>query len=114
MSRELDRQCALALGWTDLQGHSDVPGTPPDYLQGRAPDGTWTNIPDYETEHEDAQLLEDEVERRGLWREYLWALVGRGNADYLDHLSWDVVWERVARATPEQKARAFLEVVSGE
>jgi len=64
-----------------------------------------------------ARLLEDEIERRGLWREYTSALVEEldiyGDKTYYD---WDREWVGATwlllRATPEQRARAYLKVIS--
>lgn len=61
-----------------------------------------------------ARGIEDEIERRGLWEQY---------ADVLEHLTQqkrmtyrraddDVRW-RLIRATPEQRARAFLDATKG-
>ena len=61
--------------------------------------------------------LEDEIERRGLWAEYTGALL----SILLDETDYDIIegdpdrnlrdsWACV-RATPEQRARAFLEAV---
>lgn len=66
--------------------------------------------------HPDAPIdwLEDEIARRGLWAEYIKALVAilpdhgdGGWRAYPDATVWEII-----RATPEQRARAFLATVS--
>jgi hypothetical protein len=60
-----------------------------------------------------AQLLEDEIERRGLWKPYIVALVDIREPDIsfgdLDD-AFRTLWI-LMRSTPEQRARAFLEAV---
>jgi hypothetical protein len=100
MSRELDEQCARALGW---EHH----------------DGWWTHlseggeyrsrVPLSYSEHTIfTSLLEDEIERRRLQEKYIDALLQTIDANPTDE-DWRL-WQ-VCRATPEQRARAFLEAV---
>ena len=56
-----------------------------------------------------ARMLEDEIERRGLWREYIEALGITGLRTFNPPVYG---WHDIAtalRATPEQRARAFVE-----
>lgn len=62
-----------------------------------------------------ARWLEDEIEKRGLQHAYVSALMGillndPGNAFWIDPTS-DEIWSLI-RATPEQRARAFLTTLS--
>lgn len=61
----------------------------------------WTDNP------EKSALLEDEIERRGLMEAYTNALVNTVKPRYDD---WRAAWT-VIRATPAQRARAFLEAL---
>lgn len=69
------------------------------------------NLFDPSTDIESARMLEDEIERRGLQEPYVYAL-GKiiGMRDINDWLEAEDWW-RFLRATPEQRARAFLEAV---
>ena len=70
----------------------------------QAGDSEWTS----------ARLLEDEIERRGLQDEYLTALWGVMDAAGDPSPEWVLadIW-LFLRATPEQRARAFLEAMKG-
>lgn len=58
-----------------------------------------------------ARILEDEIERRGLWQGYIRALGIIGSQTTNPPIyGWNDI-ARALRAAPEQKARAFLEVV---
>lgn len=116
MNREFDAQCAAALGWTVIQSDCYTPtgrewcGTSPDRQGGWDGFGR-TYIPWYSSKPLDAALLEDEIERRGLQPGYISALselVDPNDSFWSD--DWQPRWLLI-RATPEQKARAFLEVI---
>jgi hypothetical protein len=124
MSRELDEQCARALGWH--KGRGGAITTPKSEsraywydahggIQEPCVTDGFANLRAFSPSmiHEDTCLLEDEIERRGLDNEYMQALL-RIVAPSVDWAmrSWDIIW-RCYRATPEQKARAFLEAING-
>lgn len=102
-NRELDAACAAALGkaWT------------------RPTHGRCCTCQDCGWDHDNCQcgysenedkaiLLEDEIDRRGLQEQYCIALVpGYSSTGPMDA---DDLWYAI-RATPEQKARAFLEAI---
>lgn len=63
------------------------------------------SVPRYSTDYDAARLLEDEIERQGLQEAYINAL--NTLLGWQREPSWDFL-----RATPEQRARAFLQVVA--
>jgi hypothetical protein len=67
--------------------------------------GTWPCT------HANAALMEDEINRRGLWQEYIAALGITGSVTTTPPIyGWnDIV--RALRAEPEQRARAFLAAI---
>lgn len=82
------------------------------YLKASYPFGEQQVLPHFSDNPEAARLLEDEIERRGLQMPYMDALLslcplvgyaGINNPE--DHNAWLLI-----RTTPEQRARAFLEV----
>lgn len=106
MSRTLDRQCALAMGdvqieheWHSLSGltYSDRDGGPLHYS----------------TDHAAARLLEDAIFLRNLQHEYSVILTNIVSESWLLYgwRSWEDSWALI-RATPEQRARAFLQAVA--
>jgi hypothetical protein len=124
--RELDAACARALGcrmvWfdrlTDFDGHWSQSGPFDDpskcrhsavaYWQDAAGRSNVT-VDEFSpsTDPTAARELEDEIERRGLEDRYVQVLGAVVNANpYTDNESWALI-----RATPEQRARAFLEAV---
>lgn len=137
MSRELDEQCARALGYATLWAEDSVFG-PSLYLHDagavRESDSVTTNAhllganwerlrvgdainwylvrlcPAFSESHEAARILEDEIERRAAQVAYLDALV----EIVLPYVHYELktadIW-RVLRATPEEKCRAFLKTV---
>jgi len=60
-----------------------------------------------------ACALEDEIERRRLWAAYTEALIKYVDCPSPTNEPWAVedAWNFIRRATPEQRARAFLEAV---
>ena len=144
MSRELNEACARALGYTTLWAEDSAFG-PSLYLHDAGAiresesvtanchllGARWERLrvdgevgeyfvrlcPAFSENHEAARLLEDEIERRGLWGVYLTALIKllniHGDRTWFD---WDREWVHAVaimlRATPEQRARAFLEAVA--
>jgi hypothetical protein len=101
MSRELDAEIARVLEHISPSGmywHEDQEA----HLSTPAP---------YSSEDYYTHVLEDEIERRGLKNEYLLALSGIviGTLCLADYDEW---WALI-RATPEQRARAFLEAAKG-
>jgi len=100
--RDLDYACLRACPSLD------------EYAPGYSNDDMWNrrywygSVPHYSTDHAAVRLLEDEIERRGLWQQYLGTLLDILNS--YDHPSMVDIWAAI-RATPEQRARAFLEVV---
>jgi len=114
-ARALDEACALALGWKRMHGN---------LTEWYAPDGTYLRQDfDFRPSEwgDDARLLEDEIERRGLQHEYIIALFLQampeaakwGITDKRSPSAWvdRAVLFALLRATPEQRARAFLEAV---
>ena len=125
MSRELNEQCAKALGYTVY--HYDKDYAENCYYQlmdeeldpvimfpfrageRKTEDEAWADVPAFSTDYEAARILEDEIERRGLQIEYAKAVMKliyqQGFKNYAEP-QWLLI-----RATPEQKARAFLEAI---
>lgn len=113
MSWELDEACMRALGWEYR----------PRFIGDTA--GYWRSAngeqvvceerPLFSTNLTDARLLEDEIERRGLQAEYMHSLIYAMSIDPDDTFwidpSGTQVWA-LFRATPEQRARAFLEAIT--
>ena len=65
---------------------------------------------DWTDDSEKSVLLEDEIERRGLQIEYSLAIARLLSFD-MKEFSLDDAW-LLLRATPEQRARAFLEAIA--
>ncbi len=105
MSKELDRKCARAMGWKRIHGN---------LTEWYAPDGTYLRQ-DFDFRpsawSDDARLLEDEIESRGLWYEYVAALLHSNDPTLIDVLQ---AWEQLIRATAEQRALAFLKACKVE
>lgn len=108
MSRKLDIQCAEAMGWIRTGS--------PEKEEWRNHEYAYVNeLPAYSTDQAAARLLEDEIERQGLLVNYITELgnivldyttLQNGAALYPALSVWDIL-----RATPEQRARALLEVI---
>lgn len=98
MNKKLDDECARRLGWhLDERGaywHDDQGGV--------VAHRSWSPS----TNHSEALLLENEIARRGLEESYCRALTRQ----LYDVLLKDYTWALI-RATPEQRARAFLEAM---
>ena len=62
---------------------------------------------DWADNPEKSALLEDEIERRGLSADYVSAIIDIVRPESGGKLVWAVI-----RATPEQRARAFLEAMN--
>lgn len=62
---------------------------------------------DWADNPEKSALLEDEIERRGLSADYVSAIIDIVRPESGEKLVWAVI-----RATPEQRARAFLEAMN--
>lgn len=136
MSRDLDAECARAFApdvriawrltewdhtanrrveiqsWYERHPNADRVGLQAEPCTVRQTRSTetprWDVVAAYSTDHAAARLLEDEAERRGLQWPYARALCGivGGQRDALPGILWLFI-----RATPEQRARAFLEVL---
>ena len=107
MSNELDAACARALGWINLR--TAVLYTKP-YL-GQPPGETrHVLIPQFSTDPVAALLLEHEIERRGLHDAYIDSLLPSYHS--FEPLTRAELFA-LLRATPEQKARAFLAALGG-
>lgn len=86
-----------------------------EHVIGRNPDtgwhalDEWGEIPRYEGRIEDAQLVEDEIEKRGLETKYISCLQEIvWNGEYSEHdYPLELKW-RLLRATPEQRCLAAL------
>jgi hypothetical protein len=133
MSKELDEQCARALGWRkhdvrEAKARRAVAGGyelhPDVYLlteffwyatvdgkQRRMGAASWSPSTDLVA----ARILEDEIERRGLQERYMRALIRSvlGEA-FMTRMDIGRALDEkdlflLLRATPEQRARAFLE-----
>ena len=135
MSRELDEQIAWALGyetlWADggfgmtlylhdsgaVRESANVTGNCHILrltwqllrVNGEAGEYRVRRTPEWSERHEDARQLEDEIERRGLQKRYMDALASTTNAMPFDNVLYP--WSLI-RATPEQRARAFLEAIA--
>lgn len=130
MPCELDTQCAQALGYTVYHYDKDYAENCYYMLMDaqfnpvvsmfkgarQTEAEAWGDAPMFSADPEAAHLLEDEIERRDLQRSYIVALLSGVGSDveyaathvwYADAADF---W-RMLRATPEQRARAFLEVV---
>ncbi len=104
---ELDEQCARAMGWTVVDEPINFRG-----VQVGVAGYLGRDLPYFASDHNSARLLEDEIERRGLQSTYIEALftvLGCPGLGWEDDTAF--LWSLI-RATPEQKARAFLNTVS--
>lgn len=119
------------MGWTDARQVSAKPGKKGWHSRGgwrgRRPDQTTKRvyaIPRFSTDPAAARLLEDEIERRGLQMAYTAAMIDVLGLDPGIEMTEPAIslwlcrnvmpqdlWTLI-RATPEQKARAFLAAVS--
>jgi hypothetical protein len=110
--RNLDALCARVIGYSECGcGHDecDLWEAPLDLRDDGIPP-----FPHFSTDPAAARLLEDEIERRGLMQKYTAYLtdeigVHRSSWDCRDTLL-AIPW-LVLRATPAQRARAFLKAV---
>jgi hypothetical protein len=113
--RELDEQCARAMGWGPVHEELDPQKSKAwRVLPGgwRAPDGTHhRTFHRFSINHAAARLLENEIERRGdaTIRRYIAHLMEIIDAVPFDDSLW--LWQAI-RATPEQRCRAFLEATT--
>lgn len=118
-SRDLDARVAeRVMGWCQETSHITPKAT---VTSWRAPAGTlpipyllnfFGDIPLLSADPAAARLVEDEIERRGLWRAYTEALL-LAVIDLPPGV--DTIFEGWAliRATPEQRCRAALAAVEG-
>lgn len=109
MIRELDAECARALGWEDVR-HMPEANKKAQWT-GRNPrtNRRHAMIPHYSSDHAAARLLEDEIERRQIDARYTLVL---GKMVAPDDEAWtNANVFLLLRATPEQRARAFLESI---
>lgn len=106
MSADLDRQCALVLGWHTLRGCEAL---------HKGDECIHDQIPNFSTDYRAVRELEDEIERRGLQIAYgtalMWAVGIATHTEYWDDNLAEALF-LVLRATPEQRARAFLEAIT--
>lgn len=124
--RELDAECErLVSGDLTHPGFYWAEGTTPDGNDGwdgfMCPrchaDQSQSHKPcarPFSTDLVAARLLEDEIERRGLQYEYvavLWCVVGYAGHNGEGPNIWKEEWTFL-RATPEQRAQAFLKAVN--
>lgn len=110
MSWELDKACMRAMGW---EYRPRFPGDTTGYWRALSGETIISEeCPRFSTDTDAARLLEDAIERRGreAQAEYVFALAERL---FTEDSEWGTshVWKMI-RATPEQKARAFLDVVN--
>ena len=105
MSNEFDIACAKAMGWEPYR----TDGV--DYYKVSPTAMMLATEFEPSSDLESARLLEDEIERRGLQEKYLVVLHEVVGAKWIDYGVMDV-WS-IFRATPEQKARAFLAAIGG-
>jgi hypothetical protein len=125
--RELDAACAQALGWHKGAGGAIIGGygyQSPGYwydADGKrcAPCVTdaFANMYAFSptSDHAAARLLEDEIARRDLIDDYIEQLIAIVDVPDLELDVWpryEDLWT-LARAAPEQKARAFLKAIKG-
>lgn len=113
MEDDLNAQCARALGWVYYPDEVDDKDTPvPPYWWKPREEAYTEALPDFKGDFNVTRMLEQDADRRGKFEEYareLFKLVNDGIPWGYD-VSFDEVL-RLMRATPEQKARAFLEAV---
>lgn len=117
MGREIDAECARLLGWQPCAcGNDDCDlWAPPAHLDDG---GSYKPFPRFSTDPTCVSSLLAEIERRGGHYEYVYALFRQvdpsATASSVPR-GWNVpqlaVWAML-RATPEQHARAFVEVMS--
>lgn len=121
--RERDTALAQALGYTIYHYDKDYrencyymlmdPNGDP-VIAGRSGErkteaGAWDDAPNFTTDYDDCRLVEDEIEHRNLQDRYAEALFCLVN----DKALFTVVeWWNLIRATPEERCRAALEVLS--
>lgn len=126
MPTELDIQCAKALGYTVYHYDKDyaencyyqlvdrqlnpVVSFPFRAGEQKTEAEAWDDAPEFSINRDATSLLEDEIERRNLPLTYLDCLAGIA-APSINREDWRVWWG-VVRATPDQKARAFLEAIA--
>ena len=106
MTREQDEACAKALG---IEGA--INGRPCYFVPGYR--NAFFVPPVFSEDLRWARMLEDEMEKRGLLKEYAWVLyeqLGKLVSAEGGYISMDDV-VLLLRAAPEQRARAFLEAV---
>lgn len=121
MNRELDADCARALGKTVIVDYETISGeqVPVGWWDGPKDDEGANPILHYSDDYAASRLLEDEIERRGLQEQYILALgdvVTTTDSIVKDMLrlaseSEILLYWRILRATPEQRAWAFLEAI---
>lgn len=106
MSSELDVACAEAMGQVR---DGDCP-LGDESCGGRyLPQiGRWPCLAPYSSDIEAARLLEDEIERQGRQIGYVMALMRMLNTRQMGGM--DEKWALI-HATPQQRARAFLEAM---
>lgn len=67
------------------------------------------DLPHYTTDANATREMEAEIQRRGLWLEYTYALLGYDN---IEEMNTEDLW-KVITATPADRCRAALRVVLG-
>ena len=131
MNRELDIECAHALGYTVYHYDKDYaencyymlmdaafdPVVPMFKGARKTEAEAWADVPRFSDDLTAAGLLEDAIERRGLYAkckyaETLMAITTPASVSsgYTYEASIESWWALI-RATPEQRAQAFLVVV---
>jgi hypothetical protein len=127
--RELDADCARRLGLDVVTDYATVYGEHAaiSWWIGEINDESATPVLNYSSDPSAAQMLEDEIERRGLQARYATFLLEEVDPDgaQIYHSAieverytsphddgWKLVWALI-RATPEQRARAFLAATEG-
>lgn len=120
--RELDEACARAIGWTErrvgLHGDEMSSGYLSQWHDANGTLSLWGGaalgvLPPFSSFLPATVMLEDEIERRALWLQYIKALGITGTRMTNPTMySWNDI-ARAIRATPEQRARAFLEAMKG-
>lgn len=121
--RELDVACARAMGHLPDPARCGVCGwplgdgvcMPGNCAERPVPSRRYDAPALYSSDPAAVRLLEDEIARRGLRREYTTALLHEidNTPEMPFEYGWRVVWGAL-RATPEQRVRAFLAVMEGK
>lgn len=116
MGREIDAQCAQLLGWVPVATPTYQNGKWVEYDDWRSPDYEYRSTPPhFSTDPSCVPSLLAAVEKHNKTHLYIMALMEQVKAHTFyavdSGVQTGMVWAML-RATPEQHARAFVEVMS--